>query len=160
MPEMTINCPNCSHKFCDFELNDQVKTTEQLNVWLKAQAAAVSFWCSGCGNNYLLEDDGVDAGIGGSIQLADKSRAQIASIDVATGPAAGGTTVTVTGLAFLIDPPEVYFGGVLGVNVSVTNDTTLTVDSPAGSGVVDVSVENDNGPHPAAERLVNAFTYT
>lgn len=157
MADLTLNCPNCSHKFCDLSLNDSVKTLDELNAWLKSQAQSVSFWCGGCNNNYLMEDDGNPSG---SVLLTDKSRPQITSIDVATGPAAGGTAVTVTGQAFDIDPPEVYFGGTLANNITVSNDTTLTCDSPAGTGVVDVLVQNDNGAHPTLGRLAGAFTYT
>lgn len=157
MADLTLNCPGCGHKFVDLSLNESIKTMDALNAWLKAQASTVSFWCGGCSNNYLMQDDGNPSG---SVVLADKSRPQIASIDVATGPEAGGTAVTITGQAFDLDPPEVYFGGVLAANIVVVNDNTVTCDSPAGTGVVDVSVSNDNGSHPTLGRLVAAFTYT
>ena len=52
MPEMTLDCPNCSFKFCDMDLNEQIKTNEDLRVWLKSRAGVVRYWCGGCGNAY------------------------------------------------------------------------------------------------------------
>ena len=55
------------------------------------------------------------------------------------GPAAGGTLVTITGTGFT-GATEVDFGMTPATNLTVVSDTTITVDSPAGTGTVDVTV--------------------
>ena len=64
----------------------------------------------------------------------------------ATGPAAGGTSVTVTGTGFT-GATGVSFGSVPGTGVAVASDTQLTVTSPAGTSgaVVDVTVTTPSG---------------
>ncbi|HEX6882807.1 MAG TPA: IPT/TIG domain-containing protein [Planctomycetota bacterium] len=66
------------------------------------------------------------------------------------GPAAGGTTVTLTGSGFLVDQPgtpSVLFGGFGATNVVVVSDTSLTCTSPSGgpNTQVDVRVITANG---------------
>ena len=57
-----------------------------------------------------------------------------------TGPAAGGTTVTLTGTG-LTGTTDVTFGGVPATGVLVVDDTTVTAVAPAHpAGVVDVSL--------------------
>jgi hypothetical protein len=60
------------------------------------------------------------------------------------GPAAGGTEVTLTGLGFLAGT-TVRFGAAEAESVVVQSSRTLTVVTPAGQGVVDVSVMNADG---------------
>ena len=80
----------------------------------------------------------------------------VASLDVTTGPAAGGTSVEITGTNF-IGVTGVKFGGAAATNVVMTSDTTLTCDTPAGSaGVVSVDVTTASGTGSKP----NAFTYT
>lgn len=82
-----------------------------------------------------------------------------------TGIAAGGQTVTFTGLGFLpppAAPPTVTFGGTAATNVVVTGPTTFTAQTPGRSGVttsvaVDVAVTNPDGQ---IDRILNGFTYT
>lgn len=65
---------------------------------------------------------------------------EIASIAPASGPAAGGQTVTITG-EHLTGTTGVTFGGTAGTSVTVLNDTTVTVTTPArAAGTVDVRV--------------------
>jgi hypothetical protein len=64
----------------------------------------------------------------------------VASISPTTGPEYGGTTVTITG-AGLGTTTAVDFGGEPAVIQSVSPDgTTVVVTSPAGEGVVDVTL--------------------
>ena len=70
------------------------------------------------------------------------------------GPAAGGTTVTITGVA-LTGTTEVTFDGVQASFV-VVDDTTLTATTPVhAAGLVSVSVTTPGG----ADTLLDAFTY-
>jgi IPT/TIG domain len=68
------------------------------------------------------------------------------SVLPASGPAAGGTTVTLAGLGFT-DATAVSFGGVNGTNLAVSSDLTLTVTVPAhAAGAVPVVVTGPGGP--------------
>jgi len=61
------------------------------------------------------------------------------------GPAAGGTTVTLTGSGFT-GATGVTFDGVAGTDLTVVSDTTATVVTPAHApGVVDVVVTGPGG---------------
>ncbi len=60
------------------------------------------------------------------------------------GPAAGGTTVTVTGTNF-VSGDEVSFGQDDATQVSVASATSITATSPPGSGTIDVTVSGPGG---------------
>jgi hypothetical protein len=63
------------------------------------------------------------------------------SVSPASGDAAGGTAVTLTGRGFVAGA-VVTFGGVPATDVVVVSDTEITATAPAGSsGAVDVRVE-------------------
>lgn len=71
--------------------------------------------------------------------------ATIAAVSPATGPAAGGTVVTITGTG-LDGVTVVNFDGVAGTALSVTDDTELVVTTPVGAaGPADVTVVDDAG---------------
>src|SRR5262249_43246883 len=65
------------------------------------------------------------------------------------GPEAGGTLVTITGTSFT-GATAVNFGATAATNLNVVNDTTMTADSPAGTGTVDVTVTNADGTSPTS----------
>ena len=66
-----------------------------------------------------------------------------------TGPAAGGTVVTITGTGFN-GTTAVSFGGVPAGSFTVSSSTSITAEAPAGtSGTVDVAVTNPVGTSPA-----------
>lgn len=80
----------------------------------------------------------------------------ITTVAPATGAAAGGTSLTITGAGFT-GATAVNFEATPGSAFSVTNDTTIAVTSPAHAvGPVDVTVvkAGGNGYKP------NGFTYT
>ena len=87
----------------------------------------------------------------------------ISSLSVATGPATGGTSVTITGLRFLTGPPTVFFGPAsspqYAASVTFNSSTSLTIVTPAtlNPGVLDLTVLNRDGQ--SATRA-NAFTFT
>ncbi|HEX4245855.1 MAG TPA: IPT/TIG domain-containing protein, partial [Acidimicrobiales bacterium] len=81
----------------------------------------------------------------------------VTSLSPATGPAAGGTVVTITGTGFT-GATSVLFGSSPGTAVTVVSATQITVTSPAGSGAVPVTVTTPAGtstPGPSS-----MFTYT
>lgn len=83
------------------------------------------------------------------------SAPSIGSVSPNTGPAAGGTSVTVTG-GNTAGVNSVTFDGVAGTNLVVTSATSLTVDTPPGSGAVDVQAFNNFG----SSTIAGGFTYT
>jgi len=81
----------------------------------------------------------------------------VITIDPDFGPEAGGTDVTITGTC-LTGATGVDFGGAAGTNFTVVDDSTITVTSPPGTGLVDVTV------HGAVacggdKTVVDAFQY-
>jgi hypothetical protein len=92
------------------------------------------------------------------------SAPQLRGISPTSGPATGGTVVTLTGGAFpngtsyLLGPaPEVSFGGRPATNVRCTarDGTSCTATAPPGSGTVQVTVTTPGGTSNGVP-----FTYT
>lgn len=80
----------------------------------------------------------------------------VASLDVITGSAAGGTDVEITGTNF-VNVLSVKFGGASATNVVVVDATTLTCKTPAhAAGAVTVDVTTGSGTGSKAA----AFTYS
>jgi len=75
----------------------------------------------------------------------------VSSVSPASGPIAGGTSVTIGGTGF-VSGMTVKFGANAGTSVVVGSSTSLTVTSPAGTsmsgGVVDITVTTTNGTSP------------
>ncbi|HEX2821202.1 MAG TPA: choice-of-anchor C family protein [Streptosporangiaceae bacterium] len=65
----------------------------------------------------------------------------VESLSESTGPAAGGTTLTVLGSGFT-PTSTVKFGTAAALSVTYLSPQALTVTSPPGSGLVDVTVQN------------------
>ena len=80
----------------------------------------------------------------------------ITGLSPTSGPAAGGTLVTITGTNFT-GATAVDFGTTAATNITVVSSTTITADSPAGSGVVDVTVTTPGGT--SATSSADQFTY-
>ena len=79
----------------------------------------------------------------------------ITNLAPTSGPAAGGTTVTITGTGFS-RATSVGFGGAAAPSFVVVNDTTITAVTPAGApGAVDVLVFSPGG----SAEVVHGFTY-
>lgn len=80
----------------------------------------------------------------------------VASVTPESGPAGGGTNVTITGTNFA-GGAGVTFGATAATNVVVVDATTITADTPAHTaGSVDVVVTNPDGQSGA---LAGGFTY-
>lgn len=80
----------------------------------------------------------------------------VSAISPASGAAAGGTAVTITGTGFL-PVATVLFGAVPAGSVTVTSPTSLTATSPAGTGAVNVTVTTTDGT--SAVSAAGQFTY-
>jgi hypothetical protein len=78
------------------------------------------------------------------------------SVSPASGPAAGGTAVSISGTGFT-NGATVTFGGTAATSVNVNGSTTITATTPAhASGAINVVVTNSNGQ---SSSLINGFTY-
>jgi alpha-tubulin suppressor-like RCC1 family protein len=77
----------------------------------------------------------------------------ISKLSVKTGPATGGTSVTITGSQFT-GATKVTFGGVEATSVTVNSDSSITVLAPAvaTAGTVDVVVTNTAGSSPISSK--------
>jgi hypothetical protein len=83
---------------------------------------------------------------------------EVTSLTPATGPAAGGTDVTITGKQFL-EEMTVLFDTTESTLVQYVDESTIIARSPAhAAGVVDVTVTQAVGG--VAKTLAAAFTYT
>jgi hypothetical protein len=84
----------------------------------------------------------------------------VSSVTPATGPGAGGTTVTVAGSGFVAGT-TVAFGGVAASAVNITSPTQLTAVAPVrnsnAGAVVDVTVTTSAGTSAASTR--DRFSY-
>lgn len=70
---------------------------------------------------------------------------RVTGISVSEGPAAGGTSVTITGTGFT-GASAVSFGSVPAASFTISGDTSITATSPAtGPGTVDVTVASAGG---------------
>lgn len=78
----------------------------------------------------------------------------IASISPASGPAAGGTTVVISGANFT-GTSAVEFGDVLASSFTVNSDSEISAITPAGTGMVGLTVSSASGSSYGA-----IFTYT
>ncbi len=77
--------------------------------------------------------------------LAAPTLATINGISPSSGPAAGGTSVTLTGTGF-VAPATVQFGTAAATSVVVVSTTEVTADSPPGAaGSVTVTVTDGGG---------------
>ncbi|WP_344188142.1 IPT/TIG domain-containing protein [Acrocarpospora corrugata] len=83
----------------------------------------------------------------------------ITAVNPATGPAAGGTSVTITGTN-LTGADAVAFGGTAAASFTVDSDTQITATSPAttAAGAVDVKITTPSGTSPTSG--ASTFTYT
>ena len=68
----------------------------------------------------------------------------VSGVSPSSGPTTGGTPVTIYGTDFVAGS-SVDFGGSASTSVSVTSPTTITAVSPAGAGVVNVTVRTPSG---------------
>jgi hypothetical protein len=81
----------------------------------------------------------------------------ITSISPTSGPTAGGTSVTIMGTNFL-GVTAVQFGTTAATSFTVTSTTSITAVSPAGTGIVDITVTATSGT--SATSAADQFTFT
>lgn len=111
-------------------------------------------WCS----RHRGNDPGRNVSLGArrSIHLPGPADAGVTGISPTSGPAAGGTTVTITGSGFT--GVTSVGSGSAGINVqSGATDTQIVVVSPGGTGTVDLTVTTPAGT--SATTSNDQFTY-
>jgi autotransporter passenger strand-loop-strand repeat protein len=101
-------------------------------------------------------------GVSGSTTLTVTPAAvapTVTHVDPATGPATGGTTVTITGTGFT-GVTGVSFGGRAATSFTVVSPTKITARAPAGTvgQAVDISVTTSGGT--SATSTADRFSYT
>ena len=89
-------------------------------------------------------------------QFTYEAAPTVAGISPIAGPLGGGTPVTIIGTGFT-GATVVDFGTSPATNLDVVNDTTITANSPAGTGTVDVTVTSPGGT--SATSTADQFTY-
>lgn len=80
----------------------------------------------------------------------------VSGIDPNSGPAHGGTSVTITGTDFN-EVSAVQFGAIDAASFTVNSSTSITAISPPGTGTPSVTVTNPRGTSLASP--VNRFSY-
>ena len=80
----------------------------------------------------------------------------VTGINPSSGPSPPATLVTITGTGFN-GATAVDFGTIPATDVTVVSDTSITADSPAGTGAVDVTVTTVGGTSPTSP--ADQFTY-
>ncbi|MFC7933821.1 IPT/TIG domain-containing protein [Streptomyces cinereoruber] len=81
----------------------------------------------------------------------------VSEVSPASGPATGGSQVTITGTGFT-GASAVHFGATPATSFTVTSATSITATAPAGTeGTVDVTVTTDNGT--SATGTAARYTY-
>jgi IPT/TIG domain len=99
---------------------------------------------------------------GGTSEGSDEAFTTLASppavtaVEPAEGPQTGGATVTITGTGFT-GATAVDFGANAAKSFEVESDTSITAESPAGTGTVDVTVTTAEGT--SATGAADRFTY-
>jgi hypothetical protein len=93
---------------------------------------------------------------GGFSYIAAPSAPSVTGVSPNSGPAAGGTAVTITGTNFAAGA-TVQFGANPAASVNVASATSITAIAPPGNaGTVNITVANTGG---LSGTLTNAFTY-
>ena len=77
-------------------------------------------------------------------QVSPASAPTVSVVSPSSGPAGGGTTVTITGTNFT-NASAVKFGSNSATSFTVDSDSQITAISPPGSGTVDVTVTAPSG---------------
>src|ERR1700733_6324125 len=83
----------------------------------------------------------------------------ITSISPSSGPAGGGTAVTVQGSGFT-GATAVLFGGASATSIAVQGDTVIVATSPAGTGTVNIGVTTPSGTSAIAPASQFAYAAT
>lgn len=106
----------------------------------------------------FVADDSLDASVMSGFADAPADGPAVSTVDAASGPAYGGTSVTVHGLGFT-GATAVMFGATPAAQITAIDGYTVTAIAPpaAGSSTVDVRVTTPQGT--SAPTSADVFTY-
>jgi len=126
-----------------------------------AQAEPAYAWTYPTENAFIVAQGGPDSTFGTLSNwwmrdMSSRSTLTVTAVSPSTGPAAGGTTVTITGTG-LAHATRVSFGGAAARIVS-DSDTRITATAPPGSGTVDVTVTTAGGTSEVV--FADLYTYS
>jgi len=105
------------------------------------------------------------SGLGGVVKIAGGGShslsmgapaATVTGVSPSSGPQQGGASVSITGLN-LSEATSVHFGPSAAGAFTVNSPTSITATSPAGTGIVDVTVTTPSGTSAAS--AADRFTY-
>ncbi len=88
--------------------------------------------------------------------LAGGPAPTVTAVSPTSGPAAGGTVVTITGTVF-VNVTLVNFGATPAATFTVNSSTSITATAPSAAGTVDVTVATNNGT--SATSAADQFTF-
>ena len=141
MTHFTVDCAYCSptNTLMRAELPEGADELKWRNAWKRTTTGAPGggpqyslIECGGCGADFQLIDDGVDADQGGLVERKNISRPKILSVSVSGGVPLGGTPVTITGEALENGSLVVKFGDKVASITSLTS-TSADVVTPPGT---------------------------
>jgi len=91
--------------------------------------------------------------------IVSQAAPTVSAVSPSSGPAAGGTSVTITGTGFLLaDPTGAVKFGANTATYTINSDTQIAATAPAGaSGLVDVTVTTTGGT--SAISAADRYTY-
>ena len=89
--------------------------------------------------------------------IGSQSPPSVGYVSPSSGPAEGGTSVSIGGNGFT-GATAVAFGGTNAASFTVSGDGSITAVAPPGSGIVDITVTGPAGPSAAGG--TDTFSYT
>jgi len=105
----------------------------------------------------INQPDGSNASLVSAYTYTPPPPPTVTSVTPNSGPVTGGTSVTITGTNFTA-VTAVKFGVTAATTYAVNSATQITATSPAGYGIVDVTVSTGGGT--SASTVADQFTYT
>jgi hypothetical protein len=133
-----------------------VANVESGATWARADVTAGVGTPYGSYDAYVRDSSGIFEAASGLIEVVAPAP-QLINLSASTANAAGGETITLTGLAFQ-DGCAVLFGGFEAASVQFVDANTLQVVTPAADpGDADVSVHNPDGQNDV---LSGYFSFT
>lgn len=120
-------------------MNSSALKRKTLARLITAVAVAVPIIFTACAGGVVAPNDTSTS------KQSSSSTLSVSSVTPISGPAAGGTTVTIHGADFL-SGVSVTFGGLAASSVRLSDSSTIVAVAPAhDSGSVDVTVTNSDG---------------
>jgi hypothetical protein len=105
---------------------------EWRKAWKAAQSQFGDVYCSHCESRFNIEDDGLDASLGGAVRQVNVSPPGITGMTFGSGSRTGGEALYINGSALDVGTLSVKFGGKLVQQVTNRTGTQARVVTPVG----------------------------